>query len=111
MKDNFRVIINLKKTYSYLDKIVINFPSSEKVLKDKIRSSMLEAIEICYLANEVDNRYLYQKRVIVKLKMVDFYMRLSLDKKYINYKRYIKVSSFLLNILKCIYGWVKYEKI
>lgn len=62
MKDNFRVIINLKKTYQYLDKIVSNFPNNEKVLKDKIRSNMLEAIEICYLANEIDNRYLYQKR-------------------------------------------------
>lgn len=105
MKDNFRVIINLKKTYQYLDKVVSNYPKGEKVLKDKIRSNMLEAIEICYLANELENRYLYQNKVIVKLKMIDFYLKLSLDKKY------IKISSFLLNILKGIYGWVKYEKV
>ena len=36
MVDNFRVVINIKKTILYLDKIIVNFPGNEKVIKDKI---------------------------------------------------------------------------
>ena len=96
MKDNLKIITDLKKTYLYLDKIVSNYPNNEKVLKDKIRSNMLEVIEICYLANELNDRKLLQKKVIIKMKMIDFYFKISLDKKYINYKKYLKISNYLL---------------
>ena len=42
MKDNLVMISNFKKTILYLDKVIINFPGNEKVLKDKITSSMYD---------------------------------------------------------------------
>ena len=51
MKDNFKIIINIKKTILYLDKIIINFPNNERVLKDKIKTTMYDILEMCYLAN------------------------------------------------------------
>ena len=62
MKDNLVMISNFKKTILYLDKVIINFPGNEKVLKDKITSSMYDVLECMYMANEVSNynRIIYQ---------------------------------------------------
>ena len=112
MKDNLVMIFNFKKTILYLDKVVINFPNNEKVLKDKIRCTMYDILECMYMANEVNNynRVIYQKKIVSKIKMMDFYLKISLNKKYISYKKYQKVCMNLLNNLKLIYGWIRYEK-
>ena len=113
MKDNLKVIANMKKTILYLNKIIINFPNNEKVLKDKISNTLFEVLECMYMANEVNNynRILYQKKIVSKIKMIDFYLKISLDKKYISFKKYQKVCHHLLDDLKLIYGWIRYEKV
>ena len=111
MKDNFKVIINIKKLISYLDKVLVNFPNKGKVLRDKISTTLYEIFELTYLANEVIDRKVLQKRIIVKIKMLDFYFKVSCDKKYLSYKKYNKISRHLLSILKGLYGWVRYEKV
>lgn len=102
----------MKKTVYYLDKIVVNFPNNEKVLKDNIMGSVYEILELLYMANEINNqnRIIYQKKIITKMKMIDFYLKMSCDKNYISYKKYQKASKHLLENLKLIYGWIKYEK-
>ena len=37
MKDNLNIIINLKKTILYLDKIVVNFPGNERDVNVNIK--------------------------------------------------------------------------
>lgn len=112
MKDKFNIVTDIKKTTLYLDKIVVNFPRSEKVLKDKIMDSIYTVLELVYLANEStgDRRCVYQKKIVTKFKMIDFYLKVAVDKKYIPYKKYQKVNMHLLNNLKQIYGWIKSEK-
>lgn len=112
MKDNFKIILDIKRTIFYLDKIVVNFPNTDRVLKDNIMKSIYSVLEYCYMANEVSdyNRIIYQKRIITNIKMIDFYFKMALDKKYISYKKYCKISNVLLNNLKLIYGWAKHEK-
>lgn len=112
MKDNFRVILDIKRTIVYLDKIVINFPNTDRVLRDNIMRSIYNVLEFSYIANEINdyNRIIYQKKIIMNIKMIDFYFSLALNKKYISYKKYSKISNVLLNNLKQIYGWIKYEK-
>ena len=111
MVENFKIINNLKKTILYLDKIIINFPGNEKVLKDKITSTMYDILELTYMASEFkEKRKEYQVNIIVKIKMIDFYLKIANDKKYISYKKYQKVSNHLLEFLKQIYGWIKNEK-
>ena len=111
MVDNFRVVINIKKTILYLDKIIVNFPAKEKVLRDKLSNEMYEVLEFTYMASELkENRRYYQIRIVIDIKMVDFYLKTAMDKKYISYKKYQKVSLHLLDILKQIYGWMKNEK-
>ena len=113
MTEKLKVINDFKKTILYLDKVVNNFPGNERVLKDKISNSLYEVLECMYMANEVSNynRILYQKKIVSKIKMIDFYLKISLDKKYISYKKYQKVCGHLLDNLKLIYGWIRYEKV
>lgn len=113
MKEDLKIASSFKKTILYFDKIIINFPRNEYVLKDKIKSNSYEILELIYLANTLnkEDRIIYQKKIISKIKMIDFYFKVSLDKKYISYKKYTKVGNALLNNLKQIYGWIKYEKI
>ena len=53
---------------------------------------------------------MYQKKIISKIKMLDFYFKIACDKKYISYKKYMKLGSFLFNMIKQIHGWIRYEK-
>jgi len=75
--------------------------------------TLYEVLELIYFSNELSprDRILYQKKIISKIKMLDFYFKISMDKKYISYKKYIKIGTYLVELLKGIYGWIKYEKI
>ena len=106
MYEKLEVINDIKKTIFYLDKVIINFPRTEKVLKDKISNTYYEILELIYFSNLLD----IQERIISKIKMIDFYFKIALDKKYISYKKYLKIGKFLLNIIKQLYGWIRYEK-
>ncbi len=108
MKDNLKVITNIKKTILYLDKIIINMPNSDIVLKDNLKKAMYNVLEYAYMAS-LDSKY--KLFIISKIKMVDFYLKISFEKKYISYKKYEKVSNYLLEILKMVYGWLNYEKV
>ncbi len=112
MKDNLQIITDIKKTVIYLDKIVMNFPNNDKVIKDKVMTTAFEILELAYMANENNNemRIGYQKRLVTKVKMIDFYLKLACDKNYISYKKYQKIGTYLLNSIKQIYGWIKSEK-
>ena len=113
MKDSLLIAQNIKKTIIYIDKIVDNFPNTEKALRDKIKMDSYELLEYVYLANVSEDtlRQNYQNKLICKIKMLDFYFKISLDKKYISYKKYGKVGRFLLSIIKQVYGWKKSETI
>ena len=63
------------------------------------------------MANEFkEKRKDYQVQGIVKIKMIDFYLKMACEKKYISYKKYQKISFHLLDVLRQIYGWIKYEE-
>lgn len=111
MKDELLLVQNFKKTIFYIEKIIDHFPRSEKVLKDKIKSTNFDILELIYFSNslELQQRIFYQKKIVAKLKMIDFYFKIACDKKYISYKKYTKVGEFLLNMIKETYGWIRYE--
>lgn len=112
MHEKLVIVNDIKKTIFYLDKIIVNFPRTEKVLKDKISNTYYEVLELVYFSNLLDikERIVYQKRIISKIKINHFYFKIACDKKYISYKKYLKIGNFLLNIIKQLYGWIRYEK-
>lgn len=83
MKDELLLVQNFKKTIFYIEKIIDNFPRSEKVLKDKIKSTNFDILELIYFSNslELQQRIFYQKKIVAKLKMIDFYFKIACDRK------------------------------
>ena len=51
MKDELLLVQNFKKTIFYIEKIIDNFPRSEKVLKDKIKSTNFDILELISRVN------------------------------------------------------------
>ena len=94
-----------KKTIIYLDKIIINFPNKERVLKDNLIELLYDLLYLGYKANITGNKY-YKQEILIKIKLIDFYLSISLDKKYISYKKYIQIVNHLIEITKMIQGWI-----
>lgn len=105
MKDNLLIITNIKKTIIFIDNIIINYPKTDMVLKDNINTSLYELLYLGYKANITQDKQ-YKQELIIKIKLIDFYLKISLDKKYISYKKYIQITNHLINIVKMIYGWI-----
>lgn len=110
MIDNLEIVKSIKKTILYLDKVLENFPNKEKILKDNIEKTNYEILELVYFINEIDDRKLYQKQVIAKIKMLDFYFRTSVEKGFISYKKFEKIGNYLIEIIKQIRSWIKSEE-
>lgn len=109
MTDNLLLAKQIKKTILYIDKIIINYPKVEQVLINNIRDKSYELLELVYLANESINRKTYQKKAIVNLKLIDFYFKISVNKGCISYKKYEKIGTYLIDIVKQLRSWMKCE--
>ena len=73
------------------------------------KTNLLESIYMAnYLAKDERINKLYL--CLTKIKMLDFYINISFNKKVISYKKFIKICEFLNNIVRLIYGFIKYEK-
>ena len=113
MKNNeLLVITNIKKTILFFDNILLNFPKKDYILKNKIELVLYDLLESIYMANYLakDERINKLYLCLTKIKMLDFYINISFNKKVISYKKFIKICEFLNNIDRLIYGFIKYEK-
>ncbi len=111
MKDKLLIIINIKKTALKLDKIIENFNRNELILRDNIKKEMYKLLRNAYKANIfIEERYQYQKEMLVSIKMLDFYLINAYHKKLISKKQITQYGDFLLQIYKLLQGWIKNEK-
>lgn len=110
MIDNLIIAKDMKKTILYLEKVLENFPNSEKCLRDNIISTNYEILELIYLTNELKDKESNQKKIIAKIKMLDFYLKISMEKGYISYKKYTQTGNFLIEIIKKIRCWINNEE-
>lgn len=113
MNYNFKILNNTYKTINYINKLLINYPKKEVVLKHNIESNCYELIEsiFAYNINEtwrIKEKYL--KDVLIKLSMLDFYIRVSYDKKILSRHQLDVVCRFMIEIKKMVYGLKKKEK-
>lgn len=109
MKDNLLIITRLKKTVTYLDKLLENFNRNENVLRDNIKKTMYQLLEDSYSANiyNKEEKINYQKQMLVHIKMLDFYIQLSYNKKMISSKQYTMIGNHLLDIYVLVQAWIK----
>lgn len=112
MKENMLIITKVKKTIEYLDKIIENFPNKETVLRNELNIKCYKLLETSYYAKHSidENKYQYQLDMIVCIKMIDYYLKRSMDKKIISYQKYTKIGNHLLELIKMIQMWIKNEK-
>lgn len=116
MNDRLRFTRNIKQFILYIDDIVDDFPNNEKVLRDKIKDAAYFLLEFAFLANENDvyrevkQRIFNQRKIIVYLKMLDFYFYQAYLNKFVEYKRYTKISKRLLSLVKELYGWMRSDE-
>lgn len=109
MQDKFIIATKVKITIEYIEKTVTNFPHTENNLKNKIINECYELLETIYLAN-INKEIKEMKTIYVKLKMIDYLLKRSYDKRLIGIKKYETIANYLLEINKMITAWLNNEK-
>lgn len=93
-----------------MNKILDNFSKKELVLKTRISNSLYDCLEYSYDVYYSNDMYKI-KTILTKLKMIDFYLKISFDKNIISRKNISNLGIHLRDITNMYYGWFKsYEK-
>ncbi len=109
MQDRFLIVSKTKKGIDYIHKVIVNFPRTEVVLKNKLISSYYDLLELIYKAN-IYKDINCMKDVLVKIRMIQYFVKVSLDKKIISFRKYEIIGNNLLEINKMVNAWIVYEK-
>lgn len=106
--DSSNIILRVKKTIYYVDKILVNFPRNEAVLKKRISNSFFDILEYSYQALiDLDHRCQLIKDVLTKMKMIDFYLKISFDKGVLSHKGLKTLGVNLREITELYYAWLR----
>ena len=105
MKDKLLIVTKIKRTIEYVDKHLDNYPHRYIELKKRIIDDMYSILEYVYLANVDLFRYNNQSMWIVKIQLIDYYLKLSYKKDIISKKNYESLSKHLLEVSKMIFTW------
>lgn len=108
-EEKFKVINYIRNLVINVDNHLENFPKKEIEIKNRIRNTSYDILELAYQINVSTNKdkvYLIEE-IVAKIKVIDFLINLCYDKKIINSKRYIKFGESLDTILKYLIGWKK----
>lgn len=109
-EEKFKSIQFVRELVLYLDNMLEGFPKKDLEIKRKIKEASYEMLEEVYLANITTNLIIRKEKleqVIAKVKVIDFLVNLSYDKKIINQKKFLKVGQRLEDISKYTTGWIK----
>lgn len=109
-EDKLLIITRLKKTYEYILKSLENYPHKYLELRRKIDNTLLEMIELCYIANNGCDKTNNTVIVLAKLSMVDYYLKLSYKNEAISKKKYESISKHLLEIKLMLKSWIKIDE-
>ena len=112
MNSNFQLLQKTEKTIQYIQKLLQNYPKKEYILKGNIEKNTYSLIELIfsYQINHTERiRQKYLKDFLIQLSMLNFYMEISFNKKYISTRQYEVIGKFLIEIRKITYGILKSE--
>ena len=111
--ENFKLLSNLEKTINYINKELLNYPRYDVVLRNNIESTMYNLVELIHSYRITTNNRIKEKNLndfIIKLSMLDYYMRVSYEKKIINSHKLTVITNYLIEIRKIVYGVISSEK-
>ena len=107
MNDNLLIARSVRKTITYVEKNIYNFPNEYKVLKERIINSCYDILENVYRAN-VDQDVKTKWEALVQIKLLNFYLKQALDKELITKKKFLSYGNHLLEIHNMISSWCCY---
>ena len=102
-EEKFRVIQFTRDLILKVDLELENFPKKDIDIKIRIRNESYNLLEILYKANaSKDDKYKARllDEAIAKIKLIDFLINLSYDKKLIPNKKYLKLGYIINDIGK-----------
>lgn len=108
--EKFKIIQQIRELLIMIDKNMVNFPKKDIELKNRIRMSSYDLLELSYEANsieDIEEKKKILRKMIAKIKIIDFLLNLSYDKQIINEKRYYKFGEKMDDIIKYTTGWMK----
>lgn len=109
MQDKLLIVTKVKKTIDYINNVLVNYPKSEYIIRNNISDCFYSLLELIYRAN-IHKDIFYMKESIVKIRMIEYYLKISLGKKIVSFKKYENIGNYLLEINKMINSWILYEK-
>lgn len=102
--DNFIIIDRVEKLNRTLDKVLVNFPKKERVLKKEVESTLEEVYKQIYV-------FAYKRdkdgcmEVISLFKYFNYIIDVMYDKKIISGKKYLLTGEILIEISKMLRGY------
>lgn len=111
--EKFKVIDFIRQFIIMMDKELECFPKKEIEIKNRIKTNSFDILELAYEANSIEDKYIKKDlllKILSKVKVIDFLLNLSFDKKLISQKVFLKLSNKLEDILKYVVGWQKLIK-
>lgn len=109
-EEKFKVIQFIRQLILVVDKDLENFPKKDFEIKNRIRTSSYDLLELAYEANftkDKEKREQLLTKVTAKIKIIDFLINLSFDKKLLTQKKYLKIAKRIDDIAKYTNGWIK----
>ena len=108
MQDKLLISVKIKKTIEYATKAVDNYPHNYVILKNNIINSFYALLELSYKACLYKDT-LYMKEILIKIKMIEYYIKISCDNKLISFKKFENIGKYLLEINKMVNVWIRNE--
>lgn len=109
-QEKFKIINFIRNLIIYIDKELDNFPKKDIEIKNRIRNTSFDLLELAYKANQT-SRTEYKiellEEIFAKIKILDFLLNLCYEKQIINNKKYIKFGEKMDDIIKYSVGWKK----
>ncbi len=109
--NNELIILKKYKLFLFsIERILVNVPKKDYICRSSFYNKAIEVLELIHTANVVEEKKEYQKQIIAKLAVLDFYIERLKHNKYIS-ESYAKELSLKLNeLVSMIYGWIKSTK-
>ena len=109
-EEKFKIIQYIRELIINIDNNLNNFPKKDIEIKNRIRNTSYDLLEIAYEANTIqdrDEKRRLLEKLIAKLKIIDFLLNICYDNKIINSKKYLKFGEKIDDISKFTVGWIK----
>lgn len=110
MNSDFILLNKTYQTNEYIQKMIINFPNKDMVLKNYLENNLYKLVENLFAfninkTNRIREKYL--KEYLINLSMINYLMHQSFIKKYISSKQATHVGNILIDLKKITFSILK----